>query len=198
MKSISHKKSCFYPNHLLIEHIIDFKYHSDIPSCKKHIKDENEQKLFEFISDIEKFKVKPFYNENEVYDFLSSKLKAMEKMHLDDECCLEGKIETRKINIDKKFFPKPKIPKNRKFSFSPKKLKINIKKQSKKKWISKSNSKNIIIKVSGKVEKPSMKSIDLEDFINIDNNKEIKIGELYQFFSNKKLLTSILDEMEKK
>ena len=109
MKSFFHKKSSFYPKHLFIDHVIDFKYHSDIPSFIQRKKDENEQKLLDFISDKEKFKIKPYYNQEETIDFLSSKLKAMEKMNLDDYCVI-GKTETRKIDIDKNVFPKPLPP----------------------------------------------------------------------------------------
>ena len=188
MKSAFHKKSSF--NHLLIVHIIDFKFHSDYYLFRKHKKDENEQKLLHFISDKEKFKIKPYYDLNEVYDFLSTKYKAMETIDLDDECCSEGKIETRKININKNIFPKSKHSKNIKSSVSPKN-KIN---QNNSK--NKSNNKNIIINKNGKIEKSSMKSIDLIDENNFEISKEINESELDQLFSDKALLTSIINEMK--
>ena len=124
---------------------------------------------------------------------LSSKLKAMEKMNLNDEC-LEGKIETRKISIDKNIFPKSKYSKNKRGRISAKKS-ISTNKHSRKKSKNKGNDKNIIINVKGKIEKSSMKSIDLINGIDFCINKE---KELNQLFSNKSLLTSIINEMKNK
>ena len=120
MEHVLHKKFSFNSSDLLIDHIIDVKFYSDNHLSKKLEKDEDEQKIINFISDKEKFKLKPYYNQIEVIDFLSSKLRAMEKMDLDDEC-FEGEVETRKIDIDKNVFPKPKHLKNKKESTSPKK-----------------------------------------------------------------------------
>ena len=196
MKLASHKKPFFKSKYLLIDHVANFKYLSG-KLLTKHKKDENEQKLIDFISDKEKFKIKPFYNQEEIVIFLSSKAKAMEKMNLDDEGCLEGKIETRKINIDKSIFPKSKHSNNKKVAISPKK-KLSIKNHSIKKFGNKSNNKNIIINANGKIEKTSMKSIDLDDYINLNINKEIKGNNFDQLFSNKALLTSIINEIKEK
>ena len=43
-----------------------------------------------------------------------------------------------------------------------------------------------------------MKSIDLEYDINLNINKGIKEKELNKFFSNKTLLTTIINEMKEK
>ena len=198
MKPNSHKTSLFNPKNLLIDHTINFKFNSDISPFIKHEKDENEQKLLKFISDKEKFKIK-LYNEyyKETVIFLGSKLKAMEEMNLDDECCFKGKIETRKINIDKDVFPKPKHSKNNKGSISPKK-RINLKNNSKKKYASK-NNKNLIQKDNCKIEKNiNTKNINFIDDSNLDFNKEIKPEEMEIFFSDKIVLNSILDEMKSK
>ena len=196
MKSGFRKKSSFHPNHLSVNHVINFKYHSDTHLPSKHKKDENEQKLFDFISDKEKFKIKPYFNQKEFVDFLSSKFKAMEKMNLDDECHF-GKIEIKKINIDKNIFPKLKQSKNKNKNFSPQKKRTN-KNFSKEKPKNKSNNKNITINENGKIEKSSMKSIDLIDEVNFYTNKDKKGRELNQLFSNTSLLASIINEMKGK
>ena len=185
MNCVSHKRFSFNPDDLLIDHTIDVKFNSDIHLSNKHLKDENEQKLLYFISDKEKFNIKPYYSHVETVDFLSSKLRAMENMDLDDECS-EGKIETKKINIDKSVFPKSKHSENKKCS-SPKK------KHSKEKSNNKKNNKNIVVNADGKVEQSK---IDLLDDSNLDFNKEIKKKELNYFFSSKTLLISIINEMK--
>ena len=190
MKSVYHKKYSFNPNHLLIDHIIDFKYQSNKQT------EESEQKLFEFISDKNKFNIKPFFTIKETDEFLSSKLKAMEKMSLNDEC-FEGKIETRKINIDKNVFPKSKHYKNKSDYISPRK-KVNNKIRSRKKSENKRINKNIMINANGKKEKYNMESFDLIDDINIDINTEIKESKANQLFSDRNLLTSIISEIEGK
>ena len=242
MQFISDEKSSFNPKHLLIDHnIIDFKFYSDSHLRCNYKLDENEKKLLDFISDKEKFKIKSF-SENQIFDFLSSKFKAMEKMNLDDEC-FEGEIEIRKINIDKKVFPKLKHSKIKRGSYSPKKRskfkntflpkkqenekdyntpkreikyqitlspkkseltkicnspkkKLNI--LSPKKSENKINNKNIIINANGKVSRSNLESIDLIDFINFDVYKEVKEKESNKFFSNKFILSSIINEMEDK
>ena len=196
MKSGFNKKSYFNRNHLLIVHIIDFKYLSDNLLLKKRKNDENEQKLLDFISDKEKFKIKPFYDHKEVIDFLSSKLKAMERMDLDDSC-IEGKIEIRKIDIDKNIFPKFKQLKNKKNTISHKKRRDD-QKHSSKNSKNKSNNKNIIINVNGKIERSSMKSMDLVKDISFRINKEKKVTDLEQLFSGKTLLTTIINEIKGK
>ena len=118
----------------------------------------------------------------------------MEKMNLDDESCVEGEIETRKINIDKSIFPKSKHSKNKKDGVSPRK-KINKKKNSEKNSENINNNKNIIVNANGKIEKLNMKDINLTEAIHSDFGKEIKDKELNQFFSDKTLLDSILSEM---
>ena len=144
MKSTFHKKYSYYPNDLLIDHnIIDYSYlYEKTCLSSKNKKDINEQKLLNFISDKEKFKIKPYYNQKEVFNFLSSKHRAMEKMHLDDDCCF-GKIEIRKINIDKNFFPKSEHPKDNKRTISTTKI-TNKKNHSRKK--SKNENNNKVIK----------------------------------------------------
>ena len=69
MKSAFHKKSSFYPDHLSIDHVFDFKYYSDNCLSRKHKKDENEQKLLDFISDKKKFNIKPHFDQKEYVDF---------------------------------------------------------------------------------------------------------------------------------
>ena len=119
MKTIS--KSSFKPDQLLIDHnITDFKFYSKNKLRSKYNKDENEKKLLDFISDKEKFKIISF-DQHQIFDFLSSKFKAMEKMDLNDEC-FEGEIEIRKVNIDKDIFPKLKRSNIKNVSNSPKKI----------------------------------------------------------------------------
>ena len=196
MKSAFHKKTSFNQNNLLIDHIIDFKYHSDIPSLIKHKNDENEQKLLDFISDKNKFKIKPYFNQKEAVDFLSSKLRAMEKMNLDDECT-EGKIETKKIIINKKIFPKSKHNNDKKGSTSPKKRK-NKKSHPRKNPKDKTN-KNIIINDNYKIERSNKnKKIDFDDDVVDDINEKIKQNELKNFFSGKSTLISIINEINGK
>ena len=178
MKPVFHKRVSFNSNDLLIDHIIDVKYYSNNHLSNMHTKDEDEQKIIDFISDKNKFKIKPYYNQLEVVDFLSSKLKAMEKMNLDDECS-EGKVEIRKIDIDKNVFPKSKHSKDKKSSNFPEKTK-NHKKNSRRK------SKN---------KKFDKESDSLED-INLTINKDEKEKELSNFFSDKSLLVSIINEMK--
>ena len=180
MEPVFNKRVSFNSNDLLIDHTIDVKYYSDNHLSNKRKKDENEQKIIDFISDKNKFKIKPYYNQIEVVDFLSSKLRAMEKMDLDDECS-EGKVETRKIDIDKNIFPKSKHSKDKKNSNSPEKTK-NHEKNSRRK------SKN----------KKTNKESDLFDDINLTTNKyeKEKEKELSNFFSDKSLLVSIINEMK--
>ena len=194
MEPALNKKSYFSKNHFLIDHIIDFNFQSD--SFIKYKKDENEQKLFDFISGKEKFQLNS-YGQKEIYCFLSSKLKAMEKMNLDDECCFEGKIETRKINIDKNIFPKSKPLKFKKSSISPKN-KTNKKRHSKKNSVNKNYYKNIVIDANGRIERSSMKSIDLVKAINSGINKEIKGKDLNLLLSDKVLLNSLINEIKGK
>ena len=178
MKAVLNKRASFNSNDLLIDHIINVTYYSDNHLSNKNKKDEDEQKIIDFISDKNKFKIKPYYNQLEVVDFLSSKLKAMEKMNLDDECS-EGKVEIRKIDIDKNVFPKSKHSKDKKSSNFPEKTK-NHKKNSRRK------SKN---------KKSDKESDSLED-INLTINKDKKEKELSNFFSDKSLLVSIINEMK--
>ena len=216
MQPVPYKKSCYDSKKLLIDHnIIDFKFYANSQLRKKYVPDENGKKLLDFISDKEKFKIKSF-NENKILDFLSLKFKAMEKLNLDDECS-EGEIETRKININKNVFPKPKHSNIKKGSKSPKKtIKFknsfsskkseNSKSQKKtnkfknlhssKKSEKKNNNINIIINNNGKIAKSDMESIDLVDVINIDISKEIKEKESDKFFSNKFVISSIISEMK--
>ena len=183
MESNLHKISAFHLNHLLIDHTInDFEFHSAIEV------DGNEKKVFDFISDKINTK-KQNYDQKEIYAFLNSKLKLMEKMNLDDECCLEGKIEIKKVDIDKNIFPKSHHPKNIKNNISPRKK--NIKAQSPKKSGNK-NNKFIIINDNGKIEKPN--SIE-NNLINLNVSKERQKKELINFFSDKTILDSLINEM---
>ena len=113
----------------------------------------------------------------------------MEKMNLDDECCLEGKIEIKKVYIDKNIFPKSHHSKNIKNNISPRKK--NIKAQSPKKSGNK-NNKFIIINDNGKIEKPN--SIE-NNLINLNISKERQKKELINFFSDKTILDSLINEM---
>ena len=110
MDSVLHEKSSFNPKRLLIDHnIIDFKCRSYKHLLNRHEIDETEKKLLDFISNKKKFKIKSDYeHEKEDFDFLSSKLETMEKMSLDDECLVEGEIETKKINKNKNKPPNSK------------------------------------------------------------------------------------------
>lgn len=194
MEPVPQGNSSFNPKNLLIDHIIDFKCHSENNLITNQINEE-EQKILNFISDKEKFKIKSFdEHHKEVVDFLSSKLKAVEKMNLDDECSV-GEIEIRKIEIDKDVFPKSEHVKRKKYNFFVEKIK---KKNSRKNSRNKNNKKNIILNHDGKIEKAKIENIDLIDDINLDIEKEIKEIESNKFFSNKNLLNSIINEMKEK
>ena len=199
MDSNPHEKSSFNPKHLLIDHnIIDFKYHSDKHLFNRHNIDETEKKLLDFISNKNKFKIKSDYeHEKEDFDFLSSKLETMEKMSLDDECLVEGEIETKKININKNKPPNSKHSKAKKNNNSPIK-KINNKNFSPKKSKNKIKNKNIVINAQGKVEKSNIENIDLVDIANLDVDKEIKERGFNHFFSSKNTLILIINEIKNK
>ena len=143
MKTDFHKKYFYNPNELLIDHnIIDYSYHYEICLFNKNQKDENEQKLFDLIPDKKKLKIKQYNDEKEFFNCSSSKHNVMDKVDLDDKRCLEGKIETKKIEINKKMFPKSMHSKDKKDNISPKK-KTNKKKHSKQKSKNKSKIKKI-------------------------------------------------------
>ena len=175
MKSVSQKKATSYQTQLLIDHnIIDFKFYSVIHLRSKFNLDENEKKLL---------------------DFLNSKLEAMEKINLEDECLIEGDIETQKINKDKNVIPKLEQSNSIKVNNSTKKIK-NKKNNSRKNSKNKSNNKYMVVDHSGKVKKAKIENIDLVDVTNMDVDKEIKGKDLINFFSsNKTLLNSIINEM---
>ena len=129
-------------------------------------------------------------SEKNFLDFLNSKLEAMEKINLDDECLFETEIETKKLNKNKNVLRKSKHLKSIKCSNSTKKIK-NSK--------NKSSNKNTIVSHNGKIEKAKIENIDSVDVTNLDVKKEIKEKDLNKFFSsNKTLLISILDEMKNK
>ena len=196
MESPVYDKSVYNQKNLLIDHNINnFQYHSDNHlNCKYNI-EENGKKPNGFFSDKEKLKISSYYGQKEIYDFLRSKIIAMEKMNLDDKCEI-GKIETRKINIDKDFFPKPKNGKNKNGSTSPKK-KSNGKKNSPKK--PKNKTKKNIETSDNKVEiSKILKKNDLIDGCTSYANKELKQKKIEDFFSDKFLLESIIDEMKDK
>ena len=152
MEHKSRRKSSFYPKHLLNEHkIIESKNNLDNNLLSKYKIDDSEKKL---------------------QDFWKSKLEAMEKIYLDDECFAEDEIETKKINQAKNIFPKSEHSTNRKSSNSPKKK--TKKNHSRKKSENKNNNKNMIIHHDGTIEKNKMESKDLVNVINFDNNKELK------------------------
>ena len=195
MDSLFNGKSFFNQKDLLIDHnIINFQYNSDNNlSCKYEI-NEKEKKLHDLIFGKENFEIKPYYGQKERYDFLLSKLKAMEKMDLDDECCVEGEVQIRKINIDKNIFPKSNRSKDNKGSISSKKG--NCKKNAKKKS-GKKNKKNILTNEKFKIGRSNnMKVIGLFDEANLYINKGVQKNT--NFFSNKSLLKSIIDEIDGK
>ena len=193
MDSLSPKKSSF--NNLLIDHnIIDFKYDSHNHLNNLYKLDENEKKLLDFISDKKKFKIKSYYeHQKEDFDFLSTKFEAMEKINLDDECLVKGEIETKNTNINKKKSQKSKDKTN----FISSENKMNINNVSIQKSEKNINNKNIVINANGKIEKTNIESIDLVDDINLDIEKELKEVKSNKFFSNKKTLILIINEMKK-
>ena len=194
MESVSHEKSSFNEKQLLIDHnIFDFKYHSDKYINNRYKEDEKEKQLCDFILDQEKFQIESCDEyHKEVLDFLDSKLKVMEDMDLNDECS-DGEIETRNINIDENGFSKLEDLKSKKYSNFSKK-KINSKSQSKKN--NKSKNKNIIINRNGKIKNYNMDNFDFVDIVNLDIEKEIKEKKPNNFFSDKNLLNSIINEMK--
>ena len=182
MESDSHEKSSFDPKHLLSDH-------------NKYKKDENEKKLFDFISNTKKFKIKSYEEHNkEVSDFLSSKQEAMEKINLDDEC-FENESQNKKIEIDKNVFRKSKHSKSKKDRNYSKKTNKYNKKSSSKKSSNSSIYKNIIINHNGKIFRTTIERIDTVDVLNFDIEKEIKEKELKNFFSDRFSLSSIINEM---
>ena len=196
MESVSQEKSSLNQKHLLIDHnIIDLKFHSDYHTHNENKLDESEKKFLDFISVKEKFKIKQYDDDyKKMYEFLSSKLEAMEKMDLDDEC-LEGKIETKRIKINKNILHEhSKNKKGRNYTKNDKDKKNHLRKNSKKK----SNIKYMIINHDGEIEKFKTENIDFVDVINLDVNKEVKEKELNKFFSSKTILVSIINEMKDK
>ena len=182
MDSLSNEKSSIKQTNLLSNHnVIDSKFYSNTHLRSKFKIDDCEKKLLKFISDKEKFKIK-IYEEDQFLVFLNSKLVAMEKIDLDDEC-LDGEIKTKKINIDKKEFPKQKHSKSEKKIYFPKR---------------EANKKNVIINRNGKVEKSEIECFNLDDDIKYVVDREIKKKELSKFFSDKTLLNSIINEMKDK
>ena len=191
MESSSNEKSTFNQKHLLIDHnIIDLKYHSDDFSNCKYKLDENVKKLIDFISNKEKFKIKSFYeHQKEDLEFLRSKFETMEKMNFDDECFVEVENEAKKINKDENILQKEQL--NSKNGIKISENKINVKNIS-----NKNNNKNIVINVNGKVDRNIIENIDYVDIINLDVDEEIKEKEFNNFFSNKILLNSIINEIK--
>ena len=132
-------------------------------------------------------KVKSYYeHEKIIFDFLSSKFEAMEKMNLNDECFFEDVIETKKINPNKNQVSKSKDSKNKKTKkkSSPKKLE--------------NKNKNIILNKNGKIKKIKIESVDFVDVNNLNIDKEMKKKDLNEFFSDKILLNSIIDQIKDK
>ena len=175
MKSITPENSNCSQNLLSIDHnITDFKFYSHSHLRSKFKVDENEKKLL---------------------DFLNSKLEAMEKINLEDECLIEGDIEKQKINKDKNLIQKSEQSNSIKVNNSTKKIK-NKKNNPRKNSKNKSNNKYMVVDHSGKVKKAKIENIDLVDVTNMDVDKEIKGKDLINFFSsNKTLLNSIVNEM---
>ena len=138
-------------------------------------------------SNEEKYKAKLYYeHEKEIFDFLSSKFETMEKMNLNDECPFEDELKSKKININKNVVPKTKESKSKK------------RKQKSPQKKSESKNKNIIVKSNGNVKKMKIESIDLIDVDNIDIEHEMKKKDSSSFFSNKTLLSSIINEIKGK
>ena len=126
---------------------------------------------------------------------MNSKLEAMEKINLEDECLIEGDIEKQKINKDKNLIQKSEQSNSIKVNNSTKKIK-NKKNNPRKNSKNKSNNKYMVVDHSGKVKKAKIENIDLVDVTNMDVDKEIKGKDLINFFSsNKTLLNSIVNEM---
>ena len=145
------------------------------------------EKHTDFISNKEKMKVKPYYDhEKEIFDFLNSKFEAMEKMNLNEESLLEDEIGAKKININKKEVPNAKDSQNKK----------NRKKSSRKK--SENKNKNNVLNSNEKIKKAKKESIDLVDVNNLDIEHEMKKKDANEFFSNKTLLNSIINEFKGK
>ena len=169
MKSVSRRKSSFYPKQNAYNNNDD-KLNLDNHLLNDYKIDENEKKLL---------------------NFWNSKLEAIEKMNLDDECLIEGETEIKKVDLDKNIIPQSEIKNNN----SPNKKKAK-KNHSKKRSLIKVNNKNMIINHNGEIKKVKMESNGLGDVINLSISKELKKKDLNQFFSNQTLLDSIINEMK--
>ena len=179
MDSVQHEKRFINQKYLSTDH---FNYNFNSHLLNKYKLDENE-----------------YYDDHykKIYDFLSSKFNAMEKINLDYECLIEDENAEKKVNINKIKLPRSQHSKTKKYNNSLKK-KNNKKNHSKKKSKNRSNNKNIIINRDGKIKNPKLRRIDSVDIINLDFDKEIKEKELDNFFSNKVLLNSIINEIKGK
>ena len=134
-------------------------------------------------------------NEKKLLDFFSSKFVAMEKIILEDDYFVEEEIKTKKVKTDKNLFPISEHSKSRKSCDFANKRKTK-KKHSRKKFHNRNNNENIIVNANGKIGKPKIENFDLVDIINYDVEAETKKKKFSQFFSNKTILTSILNEMK--
>ena len=173
MEFAPHEESSFNPKQN-VHNIAGKKIHVDNHLLSKYKIDENEKKLL---------------------DFFNSKLKAMEKIDLDDECFIEKENEAKIVILNKNEFRKSERIKSGKSNNSPNKKKSK-KSQSKKKYENKNHKQNTVIKNNRKTEKYKMKSSELSDVLNFDVDKELKKKELSQFFSNQSLLNSIINELK--
>lgn len=221
MEKLSCNALIFNPKYLSISHqYCECKSKSKSSKNQQIIKDDSEQKLIEFISDTKKFNLNSKFDHKGMMKFLFSKFEAMKKLELNDEIIEDtngnDKIEIRKIDIDKKLFPKSQEKNLYKEHKSNKTIQI--------KKIEKCDHEKLIEKFIEKESKKSLKNFisknfhhhhekrdshenkkkddlpeNIETITNISNIKSIdpKEGSFPNFFSNKELLYSVLMEMDK-
>ena len=218
MDKSSSKALIFNPKYLSINHqSLELKSSSGSSKKKEIIKDDDEQKLLEFISDTNKFKIDSNFDHKNMMNILLSKYEAMKKLDLNDELIDDldenCKTKTRKINIDKKIFPKS-LEKNIYKNYKSDKT-IHIRKHEKQhhdssidKFIQKESQKSLNHFINKNFDhhhkKKDKKKKDLFKKIETIKNNESNTGYndskkrvFSHFFSDTQLIYSILQEMNK-
>ena len=217
MDKISGKILIFNPKYLSIHHqCFEWKSSPQISKSKQIIKDISEQRLLEFISDTNKFKIDSKFDHENIMNFLYTKFEAMEKLDLNDEL-IDDIVENKKIKSNKKIFQKSQ-PKNSYKNFKSDKT-VHIQKHEK---LHHDNSTKKSVQLeSGKSQKHFLNSNfghhhekhshhkhkakndlfeKMKTTLDKDSNKknnDSKKRDFTHFFSSKELIYSILQEMDK-